>query len=209
MDAGSLYLRLFLGAKPFRSSELDSLAESMHVSDLLSGNAGERYFLTKSNAAALCLGNKILFGEGYYSSLTESQRLAVAAHEFGHVLGGGAERTKRLVAPAAAVPMLLALAVFLGKGSTVALVCASALGLVTAVAARSSSDSERYLKHEMSCDRLAASFVGKDALVEAIHAAESLHGPRKKRIASVWKRVGTRSHTKLRVDAILSHQGAS
>jgi Zn-dependent protease with chaperone function len=207
VDAGSLYLRLFLGAKPFRSSELDSLAESMGVSDLLSGDEGERYFLAKSSVAALCLGNKILFGAGYYSSLTERQRLAVAAHEFGHVLGGGAERRKRLVAPVVAIPALLALAAFLGTGSAVALVSASVLGSITAVAVRSSSDSEHYLRHEMSCDRLAASFVDEEALVEAIRVAESRRGARRRRIASVWKRRGPSPSTKLRVDAILSRRG--
>jgi Zn-dependent protease with chaperone function len=208
VDAGTLYLRLFLGAKPFESTELDLLAERMNVSGLLSGDAGERYFLTKANAAALCLGNKVLFGESYYSSLTERQRLAVAAHEFGHVLGDGAQRMKRLVAPAVAVPALMALAVFLGTGSAVALVCASALGLITAAAARSFSNSEHYLKHEMSCDLLAASFADEEALVEAIHVAESLRGASKRRITSVWRRVDANPVTKLRIDAILSRKAA-
>lgn len=74
---------------------------------------------------------------------------------------------------------------------------------------RSSSDSERYLKHEMGCDRLAASFVDKEALVETIHVAESPRGASRRRIASVWKHVGTRPYTKLRVDAILNHKGAA
>jgi len=198
-----------MGAKPFRSSELDSLAESMGVSDRLSGDDGERYFLTKSNVSALSLGNKILFGAGYYSTLTESQRLAVAAHEFGHVLGDGAVRRKRLVAPVVAVPALLALAVFLGTGSIFALISASVLGLSTAVALRSSSDPEHYLKHEMNCDRLAASFVDEESLVEAIHVAESRRGARRKLIAPVWKRAGPSPSTKLRVDAILSRRGTS
>jgi Zn-dependent protease with chaperone function len=208
VDAGTLYLRFFLGARAFRSSELDSLAERMNVSGILKGDAGERYFLTKTNAAAICVGGKILFGEGYYSRLTEGQRLAVAAHEFGHVLGDDSEMRKRLLAPAAAVSMLLALAVSLGTGSIVALACAAALGIATAAALWSSLDSERYLRHEMSCDRLAASFVDKEALVEAIQAAESLRGARKGRIASVWKRVGA-SPSNLRVEAILSGKGPS
>jgi len=208
VDAGTLYLRFFLGAKPFRSSELDSLAERMSVSSLLSVNAGERYFLTRAkNAVAICVGSKILFGERYYSSLTEGQRLAVAAHEFGHVLGDAAERRKRLAVPVVAVSTLTALAVFLGTGSAIALMCATALGFVTAAVARSSLGSEHYIKHEISCDRLATSFVDEGALVEAIHVAESLRGARPRRIASVWKRVGTSPSTKLRVDAIMSRKG--
>ena len=45
---------------------------------------------------------------------------------------------------------------------------ASLLGFTGAVAALSTIDSDHYLKHEMSCDKLAASFVNGEALVEAI-----------------------------------------
>jgi len=209
VDAGTLYLRVFLGARAFKSSELDSLAESMDVSGHLSRDAGERYFLTKTNIAALSIGNKILFGARYYSNLTDSQRRAVAAHEFGHVLGDRGERRRRLVAPAVAVFLLLALAVCVGTGSTLALIFATALGIVGAVAVLSTVDSDHYLKHEMSCDKLAASFVDGGALVQAIHVAESLQNERANRFASFWRRVGTNPSTKLRVDAILNHKTSS
>ena len=209
MDAGTLYLRVFLGARAFKSSELDSLAESMNVSGHLSSNAEERYFLTETNIAALSLGNKLLFGARYYSNLTDSQRRAVAAHEFGHVLGDGGERRRRLVAPAIAVSVLLALAVCVGTGSILALMFASALGLVGAVAVLSTVDSDHYLKHEISCDKLATSFVDGEALVQAIHVAQSLQNERANRFASLWKRVGTNPSTKLRVDAILNQKTSS
>jgi Zn-dependent protease with chaperone function len=202
-------MRVFLGARAFKSSELDSLAESMDVSGHLSSNAEERYFLTKTNVAALSFGNKLLFGARYYSNLTDSQRCAVAAHEFGHVLGDDGERRRRLVAPAVAVSVLLALAVCAGTGSVLALMFASALGFVGAIAALSTVDSDHYLKHEMSCDRLAASFVDEEALVQAIHVAESLRNERANRFASFWKRVGTNPSTKLRVDAILNQKTSS
>jgi len=209
VDAGTLYLRVFLGARAFKSSELDSLAESMNVSGHLSSNAEERYFLTETNIAALSLGNKLLFGARYYSNLTDSQRRAVAAHEFGHVLGDGGERRRRLVAPAIAVSVLLALAVCVGTGSILALMFASALGLVGAVAVLSTVDSDHYLKHEISCDKLATSFVDGEALVQAIHVAQSLQNERANRFASLWKRVGTNPSTKLRVDAILNQKTSS
>jgi hypothetical protein len=204
VDAGGVYLRVFLGARAFKSSELDSLAESMSVSSHLSSNAGERYFLTKTNVAALSFGNKLLFGARYYASLTEGQRLAVAAHEFGHVLGDGGERMRRLVFPAVAVSVLFAFAVVVGTGSILALIFASALGFTGAVAALSTIDSDHYLRHEMSCDRLATSFADGEALVQAIHVAESLRNARTSRLASLWRRVGSNSSTKLRVDAILN-----
>jgi Zn-dependent protease with chaperone function len=210
VDAGTLYLKVFLGAKAFTSSEMDSLAESMGVSPLLSGDE-ERYFLTKTNVTAFSFGNKLLFGARYYGRLTESQRLAVAAHEFGHVLGDGGERRKRLVLPAISVSALMAILIFLGMGSMVALVCASLLALMGATLILSSLGSDRYLRHEMSCDRLAASFADGQALVEAIRAAEalSLEKARMRRLASIRRRVGTRPSTNLRVDAILGLKGSS
>jgi len=201
-------MKVFLGAKAFESPELDSLAESMSVSDLLSSNAEERYFLTKTNVAALSFGNKLLFGARYYSNLTEGQRLAVAAHEFGHVLADGGERRERLVVPLVAVSTLLALVVFLGTGSTIALTGASVLGLLAALVARSSAGSGRYLRREMSCDKLATSFADGDALVQAIHLAESLRSASRSRLASFWRRVRSDPSTKLRIDAILSYEGA-
>ena len=209
VDAGGLYLRVFLGARAFKSSELDSLAESMSVSGHLSSNGGERYFLTKTNIAALTFGNRLLFGARYYSSLTEGQRLAVAAHEFGHVLGDRSERARRLVIPAVAVSVLFALAVVVGTGSIVALMFASVLGFIGAVAALSTVGSDHYLKHEMSCDKLAASFADGEALVQAIHVAESLRSASTNRLASFRRRVGTNSSTKLRVDAILNGNASS
>jgi Zn-dependent protease with chaperone function len=210
VDAGTLYLKVFLGAKAFKSSEMDTLAESMGVSPLLSGDE-ERYFLTETNVTAFSFGNKLLFGARYYGRLTESQRLAVAAHEFGHVLGDGGERRKRLVLPAISVSALMAVLIFLGMGSMVALACASLLALMGATLILSSLGSDHYLRHEMSCDRLAASFADGQALVEAIQAAEalSLQKARRRRLASLWRRVGAHPSTNLRVDAILSLKGSS
>jgi hypothetical protein len=107
-----------------------------------------------------------------------------------------------------AVTALTALAVFLGTGSVIAFMGAAALGLVTAALARSSLGSEHYLLHEMSCDRLATSFVDEEALVGAIQVAESLRGSRPKRITSLRKRIGNSPYTKLRVEAILSRKGS-
>jgi Zn-dependent protease with chaperone function len=209
VDAGGLYLRIFLGARAFKSSNLDSLAESMSVSSRLSSDAGERYFLTKTNVAALSFGNKILFGARYYSNLTDNQRRAVAAHEFGHVLGDGGEIMRRLVIPAVAISVLFTLAVFVGTGSALALMFASVLGFVGAATVLARVDSDHYLKHEMSCDKLAASFVDGEALVEAIHAAESLRNARTNRLASFRRHVGTNPSMRLRIDAILSLKTSS
>lgn len=207
MDAGGLYLRVFLGGRSFKSSELDSLAKSMGVSDRMSRDSKERYFMTKAKVPAFTFGNKLLFGAGYYQTLTESQRLAVAAHEFGHVLGDSGEVRKRLVAPAAAVSVLLGVLVSLAMGSLAALTIVSVSGFIAAVAILSSIDSDHYLRHEMSCDKLAASFADGEALVEAIHVAESLQRAGTNKMVS-WRRVGTSPSTKLRIDAILAMKSA-
>jgi Zn-dependent protease with chaperone function len=209
VDPGSLYLKIFLGARSFKSSQLDSLANTMSVTGRLSSNSNDRYFVTKANVAAFSFGNKLLFGAGYYDSLTESQRLAVAAHEFGHVLWDSGEVRKRLVAPAAVVSLLLSILAFMGTGSMVALMFVAVLGFVAAAAFLSSLDSDHYLRHEMSCDKLASEFVNGKSLVEAIHVAESLQRATPKLMASLWKRVGAKANesTKMRIDAILAPKG--
>jgi peptidase M48-like protein len=205
VEAGTLYLRLFLGAKSFESSELDSLAEKMNVSGFLSSNSDERYFLTKANMAALSLGNKLLFGANYYLALTDKQRLAVAAHEFSHVLGkDGEHRRKRVVAPAALVAVLLAALTLLATGSVLLVECALAVGFLVPLPLLSAAYAKQYHTQEMRSDRLAASFVDGEALVGAIQAAESMVNLRTKRTFTQKIRVRRHPSTKSRVDAILN-----
>ena len=206
MDPGSLYLKVFLGARSFKSPQLDSLASTMKVTDWLSNSLSDRYFVTKANVAAFSFGNKLLFGANYFGSLNEDQKLAVAAHEFGHVLGDAGQRRKRLVVPAAAVSVLMSILVFMSTGSMVALMFGAVVGFVGAAAMLSSFDSKHYLRHEMSCDKLAADYVGGNSLVEAIHIAESLQRAAPRLMASLWKRAGAKPNEslKVRIDAILA-----
>lgn len=204
MDAGALYLRVVLGAKPFSSSELDSLAQQMGAAERQSSNPKERYFATKMKVAAFTFGNKLLFGSNYFESLSNTQRLAVAAHEFGHVLGDNGERKRRLIVPSTAIGVLLAVLFSVAIGSMIALTLASVLGFLAAVAILSSLDSGRYLRHEMSCDKLAATHVDGQALVEAIHIAESMQKTNAKGMASFWRKAGGNPATKARIDAILA-----
>ncbi len=183
MDAGSLYLRIFFGAKPFESAEMDSLAEKMNVSGQMSKSTGQRYFLARSNLSALSIGNKLLFGARYYSKLTEKQRLAVAAHEFGHLLGkDGEDRRKRVVAPAAFVSFVFSASSFAMSRSVLFLECTLIAAFLLSTSFFSLVYSRRYHKQEMHSDELAASFVDGEALVEAIHAAEVVAAETKKRL---------------------------
>jgi Zn-dependent protease with chaperone function len=204
MEAGTLYLRLFLGAKSFRSSDMDSLADKMQVSCLMSRNANERYFLTKTDMAALSLGNKVLFGARYYQTLTDKQRLAVTAHEFGHLLAkDGSHRRKRVVAPALVVSVMLASLSFVLTGSPLLLECILAIAFLGSLMIFSAAYSDYYRRQEMRSDHLAASYVDGEALVEAIQAADSLVATRmkKKKIRAI---AGRHPATELRVEAIRS-----
>jgi hypothetical protein len=200
LDAGTLYLRIFLGAKPFKSAQMDSLAERMDVSGLMSTRSDERYFLTNSNMAAISLGNKLLFGARYYGSLTERQRLAVAAHEFAHVLGkDGAHRRNRVVLPAAVVSALLGTAGFAITNSLLALECILACTFVLSAVLFSSAYSGHYSDQELRSDDVAATFVDGESLVEALTAAESM-------VAKKVRTAGGGKHpaTPKRVEAIRS-----
>jgi Zn-dependent protease with chaperone function len=175
MDAGTFYMRVFMGAEPFESSEMDSLAEKMKVRPLMSKDTKERYFLTKSRrVAALSLGNKVLFGSRYYRSLTDAQRLAVAAHEFGHVLARDSEdRRRRVVTPSILVAALSSVSSVAVTRSALLLECVLAISFLASVMLFSAAYADHYHEQEMRSDRMAATFVDGEALVEAIQAAES------------------------------------
>lgn len=182
MDLGSLYLKVFLGARPFESPGLDSLAGRMDALRLLSGNPRDRYFTIRARVAALSLGNKVLFGAGYYDHLTEGQRLAAGAHEFAHILGrDGRYAQSRLVVPSLAVSFSLALAALMGTGSVLLceLVCLG--GLLATLSLSSRLGAERSQRQELRCDSVAASFVGGRELIEAIRIGVSLSEPDSRR----------------------------
>ncbi len=203
MDIGTVYVKLFLGAKSFESSEIDSLAERMKVSQFL-GKRTERYFLTRSNVKALSLGNKLLFGVRYYESLAEGQRLAVSAHEFGHILRGDGNFTKmRVLAPALTISLLLAVLSYAITSSPLLLECMFAFGFLAIFSALSRLNSKDFIAQELGCDMLAASFVDGEALISAIQAAESMRKGKGKRR---FFQLGTTSHPIIqqRVEAILS-----
>jgi Zn-dependent protease with chaperone function len=209
MEAGTFYLRLFLGARSFKSSDLDSLAEKMNVSGLMSRNANERYFLTNTDMAALSLGNKVLFGARYYRALTDRQRLAVAAHEFGHLLAkDGTHRRKRVVTPALSVSVLLASFSFLIMHSALLFEFVLAVAFLGSVTVFSAVYSDYYHKQEMRSDNLAASFVDGESLVQAIQAAEILvaTSAKKRKTRSIGG--GRHPATELRVEAIRSKNPA-
>jgi len=179
VDMGSLYLRLFLGAKPFESPGLDSLAGRMSALQLLSVDPKERYFTTRAGVAALSFGNKLLFGARYYERLTENQRLAAGAHEFAHMLGrDGRSAKRRVVLPSLVVSVLLMSATFLGTGSALLAEVATLTGLLATLSISSRLNAGPFQKQELRCDSVAASFIAGQELIAAIEIGESLARPK-------------------------------
>jgi hypothetical protein len=201
MDASSIYLRLFLGAKPFASSEMDLLAQRMDILHLLSRNPKDRYFTTRARVAAASFGNKVLFGMKYYTSLAENQRLAASAHEFAHIMDKDHKRWY-MVFLSLVVSTALTLAVFLGTRSFLLGESAFAFGFLAIISMLSWIDAEGNRSQELQCDRVAAGYVDAEALIAAIAMGESMLSPKAKK--GLYYRLGTNGYPTLeqRVRAI-------
>jgi Zn-dependent protease with chaperone function len=174
MDATSLYLRVFFGARPFTSSGLDSIAESMGTSGLLSQDKGNRYFITPAkNVTAASLGNKVLFGRLYYERLTEKERLAVGAHELAHMLEEGSSRS-RTATLSLGISVVLTAIVYLSVHSLLVSEIAFCASFFPLISILSSRDQERRRLEELRCDGVSASLVGGLPLIASIRMAESM-----------------------------------
>ncbi len=182
VDVSSLYLRVFLGAKSFESPELDQLAGRMDALRLLDGDNQERYFRTKASVAAMSLGNKMLFGARYYDRLDESQRLAVGAHEFAHMLTGDHYHVGRRVSiPSLAATLLLTLGALLATGSMLLAEFVLVAGFLSIFYILSRRDAQLSQEEERRCDRMALSFVDGLDLIAAIEMGGRLGGRRSER----------------------------
>jgi Zn-dependent protease with chaperone function len=167
-------LRTFFGAKPFDSSELDSLAERMGVMPSLGRNPRDRYFTTGArDVTAATLGSKVVFGKSYFERLSDDERLAVCAHEFSHIMDHDNERSK-IASSSLGVSLILVTAAFLGSHSVLlaeSVFCVSFLGLAGILSSR---DAERSRLQELRCDNVAASFVGGGPMIASIRLADSM-----------------------------------
>ncbi len=174
MDASSLYLRMFFAARPFTSSGLDSIAESMGTSALLSQDRRDRYFITPAKrVTAASLGNKVLFGRGYYERLTEKERLAVGAHELAHMLEKDSSRPRVAMLSLGTAAILTVVSYVLMHSVLLSEIafCASFFPLISTLSSR---DQERRRLEELKCDGISASLVGGAHMISSIRAAESL-----------------------------------
>lgn len=202
MNATSVYLRVFFGAKPLRSTELDSLAGRMGVLDRLSSDPLDRYFVTDARSVtAVSLGNKIVFGRSYFDRLSEDERLAVGAHELAHKLEHGNRRANMVWSTLAASSVLMAL-IFLAFHSLLLTESAFCLSFLGVMRIRSSREVEKGKLQEIRCDGLAASFVGPEPMIGSLRLAESMSTETSKR--NLWRRFGrvSASATEERIRAI-------
>jgi Zn-dependent protease with chaperone function len=203
MDLASLYLRAFFGARPFISDELDSLADRMRVSQFLSSDRADRYFMTRAKRfTAVTFGRKVVFGSKYYEQMSAEQRLAVGAHEFAHVLKGENRRSRIALSSlgvSAAFTAFVYIAFQLPLASELAF-CATFIGLMTAL---SSKEVERSRLEELNCDSVSASYVSGDAMIGSIRLAESMLTSTPRRV--LFRTVGsTYPSLRERTDALAS-----
>ena len=202
MNLGSLYLLAFFGAKPFDSADLDSLAQRMGVLKLMSPNTRERYFITSANGfTAAALGNKVVFGRPYYERLSDEERLAVSAHEFGHILDRDNCRRK-IASKTLLVSLALTVATFLAFHSvllTESVFCLAFLGLMRILSSR---DVERSRLQELKCDSAAASMVGVEPTITSIRLADSMLARRSG--LRLFSRSSTDPSVEERTDAIMA-----
>jgi len=200
MDLVALYLRIFFGARPFASGEFDSLAATLGVLNRLSPDKGKRYFIVNAKSVtAANVGGKVVFGRRYYGSLTNAQRTAVAAHEFGHSLAHDNERLK--VAATSVLASLAGTAAgFLATRSVlVAELCFLCFFFVV-MGVLSSREASNGLMEEIQCDSLAVRVAGKEPMIASLHLAQAMSPPR----FMHWPGKGIRSVVEERTAAIMA-----
>lgn len=204
MDAASLYLRTFFAAKPFASSDLDSIAESMGVSALLSEDRGDRYFITPAKRiTAASLGNKVLFGRSYYQRLTERERLAAGTHELAHMLEKDNPRT-RTAAVSLGTATMLAVVVYISIHSLMLSEIAFCTSFFPLISTLSSWDEERSRVQELKCDGISASLVGGTHMISSIRTAESMLSENSRRPSFLRARRKTSPTADERANAIMA-----
>ena len=181
MSVGALSLRLRFAARPFESSELDSLVSRMSVLEKMSTNPKDRWFIGRGSAA-YSSKTRVIFGRRFYERLTEAQRLAVAAHELVHIREGDAGYAERHVTIPALVcwlgPFLVSLALWR------IFFVAAILGLVgLELCLFSSIYSIRGWRRaaELRCDVVAASFVDGQDLIAALRILDAFISPAQRR----------------------------
>ncbi len=204
LDLTSLYLRLFFRARPYSAPQLDSLAETMGVVQLMSSSPLERYLISDSTSvAALSLGNKIMFGRSYYQKLSEEERLAVSAHELAHIKE---QHNRRLMVALVALVSSVAFATttLLALHSvlvTESVFCISFLGVVRVLSSR---EAERSRLEELRCDSAAASLIGGQHMISSIRLAESMFVRKPRRGLRGWFSTKLNGGAEERISALVA-----
>ena len=206
MDIASLYVRVWFRAKPLASPELDALAERMGILAWLSPNPGRRYFLSKWNAAGASILGRVVFGERYWSMLTEDERLAVCAHEFIHIRHRDSRwRLTHIGLPSIGAAVIAASIASYALGQFVLpSVILAVFAWFLAAYAFTTLNLSNSRRMELRCDTEAAKAVSPSSLVTSLRIADSLISQKVKNGRS--DRRPSRSYPTLeeRVNAILA-----
>jgi len=186
----SIYLRLWFGAKPFESPELDSLAQRMSVLQKMDPNPKERWYVGRGYVGYSTM-NRVFFGSRMLSSLNDSQRIAVAAHELVHIREGDTRHALwRISIPSYMVFLgLLVLSTWAGRASAITMVGAL-VGLIACLAILTQANAGWRRAAELRCDVVASSFIDGRDLIEALRIQNSFISPKLRK--SLGFRFGSR-----------------
>jgi len=103
-----------LKASPFSSVSLDSLAETMRVTDILKKNKLERYYrVGRLQACCISYSVKVFFDRKFLEMLSPIELRAVGAHEFTHIIKRhGVKRFWRIFVPSITIPAIVGFFIF-------------------------------------------------------------------------------------------------
>lgn len=175
------YIKLSRKLEPFKSPQLDELAERMSVLSRLNGK--QRYFLSKRAYSAFSFPGGIAFGKWYWSNLDDGERLAIAAHEFSHIKSNdGIRRFWRIALPSLVVTLVVMLTVasvlvYSPSMTTFALVgvaLGTALTFACSFVLMSSINAGWRRSMELDCDIEAAKYTNGEDLIHALSLWDSV-----------------------------------
>jgi Zn-dependent protease with chaperone function len=173
IDISSAYIRVFLRGRPFESPEFDLLAERMNAASLLERNPKRRYYKTNDILLAMSLGNKVLFAKEFHDSLSADQKLAILAHEFGHIRDGDNRNRAREALRLGLLALAILPVVYLMTGSLVLGSVSSSIAFLSTLELARIMSRGRHEEMETRCDKVAVTYVGPGPLEGSLALAET------------------------------------
>jgi len=183
--ASSLYLRSrIFGRVAFASPEFDRLAERMGSLTYLDPDTRKRYYKIDRMKGAASYKRRVYFGARLFESLTEGERLALAAHEFSHLRNrDGRYRYWRITAPIELILLAsVGLAFYQGSQAVwLALLLSFPLWGYALRAALMLSHAKALKAQELRCDQEAVKYTKAQDLLEGLKKSRAFMTPRELR----------------------------